>query len=167
MATKMENFNHGAMKKGLPDIRVGDTVRVHQKIGEGEKAKIQAFEGMVIARKHGNEPGSTITVRRLISGVGVEKIFPVHSPIIEKIDVLKRAKVRRAKLYYLRNVSGKRARLRGKTDFSAVLGEPEKATENAEETAEAEETAAAPEPAETATEQSKQEAEKTEQNTVS
>lgn len=90
------------MKKDLPDIRPGDTVRVHQKVKEGDKERTQVFEGLVIARKHGREAGSTITVRKVISGVGVERIFPLYSPTIEKIELVKREKVRRAKLYYLR-----------------------------------------------------------------
>ena len=102
MTTKTETFLQPFLKKELPDIRPGDTVRVHQKIKEGGKERVQTFEGQVIARKHGKEVGSTITVRSVILGVGVEKIFPLHSPTIEKIEVIKREKVRRAKLYYLR-----------------------------------------------------------------
>jgi len=84
-------------------IKAGDTVRVHQKIvDEKGKTRIQVFEGLVLARKHGNEPGATFTVRKVSSGVGVEKIFPLYSPNIDKIEIVKRAKVRRAKLYYIR-----------------------------------------------------------------
>ena len=84
-------------------IKAGDTVRVHQKIVDVKgKARIQVFEGLVLARKHGNEPGATFTVRKVASGVGVEKIFPLYSPNIDKIEIVKRAKVRRAKLYYIR-----------------------------------------------------------------
>ncbi len=114
MATKIEIFNQLQLKKELPDIRPGDTIRVHQKIKEGDKERIQVFEGLVLARKHGKGISATITVRRMISGIGVERIFPIHSPIIEKIEVLKRAKVRRAKLYYLRTAKGKKARLKQK-----------------------------------------------------
>lgn len=84
------------------DLRAGDTVRVWQKIAEGDKTRLQAFEGLVIARKHGGEAGATFTVRRQVSGYGVEKIFPLYSPGIDKIEILRRAKVRRAKLYYVR-----------------------------------------------------------------
>ena len=84
------------------DIRSGDTVRVHQKIQEKGKTRIQMFEGLVLAVKHGKEPGGTFTVRKVASGVGVEKIFPLYSPIIDKIEIAKRSKVRRAKLYYIR-----------------------------------------------------------------
>ena len=84
------------------DLRAGDTVKVWQKIQEKGKTRLQAFEGLVLARKHGTEAGATFTVRRVASGVGVEKIFPLYSPVIDKIDVLKRAEVRRAKLYHIR-----------------------------------------------------------------
>ena len=83
-------------------IRAGDTVRVHQKIQDKGKTRIQVFEGVVLARKHGTEPGATFTVRKVASGVGVEKIYPLYSPNIDKIEIVKRAKVRRAKLYYIR-----------------------------------------------------------------
>lgn len=126
MTTKTEIFITSYLKKDLPDIRPGDTVRVHQKIKEGDKERIQAFEGLVIARKHGREMGATITVRRVVSGFGVEKIYPIHSPIIEKIEVLKRSKVRRAKLYYLRKTRGKKARLKKREFAEAAVREPEK-----------------------------------------
>lgn len=83
-------------------IRSGDTVRVHQKIQDKGKTRIQIFEGLVLARKHGNEPGATFTVRKVASGVGVEKIYPLYSPLIDKLEIIKRAKVRRSKLYYIR-----------------------------------------------------------------
>jgi len=83
-------------------IRPGDTVRVHQKIEEKGKTRLQVFEGTVLARKHGTEPGATFTVRKVASGVGVEKIFPLYSPLIDKIEIVKRSKVRRAKLYFIR-----------------------------------------------------------------
>lgn len=85
------------------EIRAGDTVRVYQKIEEKDKTRIQVFEGIVLARKHGNEPGATFTVRRVSGGVGVEKIFPLYSPVIDKIEIVKRSNVRRAKLYYIRD----------------------------------------------------------------
>lgn len=93
------------------DLRSGYTVRVWQKIKEGDKTRLQAFEGLVIARKHGKEPGATFTVRRVSSGsVGVEKIFPLYSPKIDKIEILKRSKVRRAKLYYIKEKAAKEIR---------------------------------------------------------
>ena len=83
-------------------IRAGDTVRVHQKVVEKGKTRLQVFEGLVIAVKHGTEPGATFTVRTTMSGIGVEKIFPLYSPVIDKIEITKRSKVRRAKLYFIR-----------------------------------------------------------------
>jgi len=112
MPTKIETFNKIQLKSDSADIRPGNTVLVYQKIKEGEKERVQVFEGLVIARNHGRGINATITVRKVISGIGVEKIFPLHSPTIEKIEVSKREKVRRAKLYYLRTAKGKRARLK-------------------------------------------------------
>jgi large subunit ribosomal protein L19 len=89
------------------DLRAGDSVRVWQKIVEKGKTRLQAFEGLVLARKHGKEAGATFTVRRVASGVGVEKIFPLFSPVIDRIEVLKRSKVRRAKLYHIREKAAK------------------------------------------------------------
>lgn len=84
-------------------IRAGDTVRVHQKIKDDKgKTRLQVFEGIVLARKHGDEPGATFTVRKVVDGIGVEKIFPLYSPLIDKIEIVKRSQVRRAKLYYIR-----------------------------------------------------------------
>ncbi len=99
--------------KELPEVGVGDTVRVHVKVKEGARERIQVFEGTVIARKHGGIE-ETITVRRVSYGVGVEKVFPLHSPIIDKIEVSRRGVVRRAKLYYLRDRVGKAAKVREK-----------------------------------------------------
>ncbi len=92
------------------DIRSGDTIRVWQKIVEKGKTRLQAFEGLVIAVKHGKEAGATFTVRRVASGVGVEKIFPLYSPMIDSIETLKRSKVRRAKLYHIRDKAAKEIR---------------------------------------------------------
>ena len=88
-------------------IRAGDTIRVWQKIQEKDKTRLQAFEGLVLATKHGSEPGATFTVRRVASGVGMEKIFPLYSPMIDKIEIIKRSKVRRSKLYYIREKAAK------------------------------------------------------------
>ena len=100
------------MKDNLPAFDPGDTVRVHVRIKEGEnKERLQAFEGVVIAKKHGGSR-ATFTVRKTSFGVGVERIFPLHATIIDHIDVLKRGRVRRAKLYYLRDLRGKAARIR-------------------------------------------------------
>ncbi|MBU2540254.1 50S ribosomal protein L19 [Patescibacteria group bacterium] len=126
MITNLENFNQSQLKNNLPDIRPGDTIRIHQKIKEGDKERIQIFEGVVIARKHGQGVSSTITVRKVLSGVGVERIFPVHSPAIAKIEISKKSKVRRAKLYYLRTAKGKRAKLKRGNEFAQVITEEPK-----------------------------------------
>ena len=99
------------IRTDLPRFRPGDTVRVHVKIKEGDKYRIQIFEGVVIVHKH-NSISSTFTVRKVSSGYGIERIFPVHSPIIEKLEVVKSGKVRRARLYFLRGRRGKAARLK-------------------------------------------------------
>ena len=102
------------MKGTPPAFRVGDSVEVHVKVKEGEKDRIQIFQGMVIAMKGGGT-GATFTVRKISDGVGVERIFPVHSPIISKVDVVRHGRVRRAKLYYLRSRKGKAARIEEET----------------------------------------------------
>ena len=106
-------ISEGSIKAEKPQFNVGDTVRVDVRIKEGERERIQAFEGTVIAKKHGGIE-ETITVRRLSYGVGVEKVFPVHSPSIEKIETVRSGFVRRAKLYYLRDRVGKAAKVREK-----------------------------------------------------
>ena len=104
-------LNSQYMKEELPEVKVGDTVRVHVRIKEGARERIQVFEGTIIARKHGGIEES-ITVRRLSYGVGCEKVFPVHSPSIVSVETIRRGKVRRAKLYYLRDRVGKRAKVK-------------------------------------------------------
>jgi large subunit ribosomal protein L19 len=101
------------LRSDIPDFAPGDTVRVHVKIKEGDKERLQAFEGVVIARKHGGLR-ETFTVRKVSFGTGVERIFPLHSPVIDHIEVVRRGDVRRAKLYYLRKLRGKKARIREK-----------------------------------------------------
>lgn len=143
MISKLDQFNQSQLKKDLPDIRPGDTVRVHQKISaegasqrlvslgprpasggkEEGKERIQIFEGVVLAKKHGKGISATITVRKVIAGVGVERIFPIHSPSIAQIEVLQRGKTKRAKLYYLRTAKGKRARLK-REEFAQAIAEP-------------------------------------------
>ena len=132
-------------KTDIPDFRAGDTVRVHAKIIEGEKERVQVFEGAVISRSNGKGNRATFTVRKISYGVGVERIFPVHSPRIEKIEILTRGKVRRAKLYYLRERSGKAARIKGTrlqipevgaTGQVIALAEKAKAAEKPEEATE-------------------------------
>ncbi|MBE7062769.1 MAG: 50S ribosomal protein L19 [Clostridia bacterium] len=99
------------LRTDLPKLEIGDTIRLHLKVKEGNKERIQMFEGTLIARKNGGI-SETITVRRIASGVGVEKIFPLHSPNIAKIDIIRHGKVRRAKLYYLRGRVGKAAKVK-------------------------------------------------------
>jgi large subunit ribosomal protein L19 len=114
----MELVEREQLRTDLPDFRVGDTVRVHVKIIEGEKERVQLFEGVVIRKKRGGIR-STFTVRKISYGVGVERIFPTHSPRVDRIDILSRGKVRRGKLFYLRGLKGKAARIRGEKKAEA------------------------------------------------
>jgi len=109
----MKQLELEMMRLDLPDFVPGDTVNVHVKIKEGEKERIQIFQGVVIGRRHGTT-NATFTVRKVSYGVGVERIFPLHSPVISKIDVITKGRVRRAKIYYLRKLRGKAARIREK-----------------------------------------------------
>lgn len=111
MSKVIDSLEQAAMKAGFPEFAPGDTVRVFVKIREGDKERLQAFEGVCIARKHGGLR-ETFTVRKVSYGVGVERVFPLHSPRLDKIEVVSRGHVRRAKLYYLRDLSGKAARIR-------------------------------------------------------
>lgn len=104
--------------KNIPDIKPGQTVKVYQRVKEGAKERIQPFEGLVIAVKHGRGLNGTFTVRKISGGIGAERIYPLHSPMIDKIEILKTSKVRRAKLYYMRERSGKKARMK-KLDYIA------------------------------------------------
>jgi len=106
----IESINAAQLRTDIPDFRPGDTVRVHAKVVEGTRERIQIFEGVVIARKNSGI-NETYTVRKISNGVGVERIFPVHTPRVEKIEVIRHGKVRRAKLYYLRALTGKKARI--------------------------------------------------------
>ncbi len=107
----LQAVDNSQLRKDIPNFRSGDTVRVHVKIREGDKYRIQIFEGVVLAlKRHG--ASSTFTVRKVSSGYGVERIFPLHSPVIAKLEVVKRGRVRRARLYYLRERRGKAARLK-------------------------------------------------------
>ena len=103
------------IKTDIPAFNVGDTVKVHVKIKEGNRERIQIFEGFVLKRQNGGI-GETFTVRRIASGVGVEKTFPIHSPLVEKIEVVKRGKVRRARLHYMRARTGKSAKIKSKEE---------------------------------------------------
>lgn len=128
------------------DIRSGDVVRVHQKIREKGKIRLQIFEGLVLARKHGSEAGATFTVRATLSGVGVEKIFPLYSPMIDRIEIVRRSKVRRAKLYYIKEKASReqRRQLRKMTQVSlSTVSEKEQADAEVARVKEKEEKAAA------------------------
>jgi len=137
MSKLLEKFNKSQEKKN-PELRAGDFVKVHQKIKEGNKDRIQIFEGVIIAKKHGTGPSATITVRKVSDGIGVERIFPIHSPAIDKIELVRSSKVRRAKLYYLRTAKGRKARLKNK-EFAAVITDEVKEVPSTEETPSAEE----------------------------
>jgi len=110
---KIELVEREQMRMDLPPFIAGDTVKVHVKIKEGEKERIQAFQGVVISKRKGTT-GATFTVRKVSYGIGVERIFPMHSPAIDRVEIITRGRVRRGKLYYLRNLKGKAARIREK-----------------------------------------------------
>ena len=112
MINKVQEFSEQYKKTDLPEIRPGQQIRVSQRIKEGDKERVAVFEGQVLARKHGKEAGATITLRRLAGGMNIEMVLPLHSPSIEKIEILRKVTVKRAKLYYLREAKGKRAKLK-------------------------------------------------------
>jgi large subunit ribosomal protein L19 len=119
--TGIDPLQGAPLRRDLPPFRAGDTVRVHVNIREGEKQRIQIFEGVVLVRRGGG-PGATFTVRKISSGVGVERIFPIESPSVSKVEIKSRGHVRRARLYYLRQLAGKKARLRSKIrDLSGLV----------------------------------------------
>jgi len=150
----MQNVNLSKfMKKNIPDINTGDTVKVHQKIKEGDKERVQIFEGLVIATHGGKTLDGSFTVRKESFGVGVERIFPIHSPRVVKVERIKQSKVRRSKLYFMRELSGKNARLKELNRDHKMWeekGVEEELEKIAEETARAAEAAAAEKEAEEA-----------------
>lgn len=111
----LDSLDAASLRSDIPDFRPGDTVKVHVKVVEGTRSRIQVFQGVVI-RRHGGGLGETFTVRKVSFGTGVERTFPVHTPVVEKIEVVTRGDVRRAKLYYLRELRGKKAKIREKRD---------------------------------------------------
>ena len=117
---KLKQLEREMMRLDLPDFAPGDTVKVHVKIKEGEKERIQVFQGVVISKRKGTT-NATFTVRKVSYGVGVERIFPMHSPIIDQVEVISRGRVRRAKIYYLRKLRGKAARIREKRTIRLIL----------------------------------------------
>jgi large subunit ribosomal protein L19 len=121
---QLQAIERDAQRRDLPPFRPGDTVRVHVKIREGEKERIQVFEGVVIRRRGGANSG-TFTVRKISYGVGVERIFPIESPVVQKVEIKSRGHVRRSRLYFLRELRGKKARLRSKVrDLSSLVAPP-------------------------------------------
>ena len=112
---RFDELDRASIRTDVPDFRAGDTVKVHVKVVEGTRSRIQIFQGVVI-RRHGGGIGETFTVRKVSFGVGVERTFPLHTPIIEKVEVVTRGDVRRAKLYYLRNLRGKAAKIKEKRE---------------------------------------------------
>lgn len=107
----LELISQSSLKAETPELNIGDTVKVHVRIKEGDKYRIQIFEGTIIAKKHGGIQ-ETFTVRRVAHGCGIERVFPVHSPIVDKVEIVRKGKVRRAKLYYLRDRMGKAAKVK-------------------------------------------------------
>jgi large subunit ribosomal protein L19 len=119
---KVMQLEQRFLKKHTPEFRAGDTLKVHVKIKEGDKERVQMFQGIVIGR-HGSGTGATFTVRKMSQGIGVERVFPLHSPNIEKIECIKTGSVRRAKLNYLRDLAGKSARIKEKMVESGLITE--------------------------------------------
>jgi large subunit ribosomal protein L19 len=144
----LEYVGSKSIKKAVPTLKPGFTVKVHQRIKEGAKERVQMFEGLIIAISSGHGVNKTFTVRKIVDGIGVEKIFPFFSPNIEKIEITKKGRVRRAKLYYMRDRSGKSARLKdqpiGKVEMWGYEEKPEPVAETVTEEKEATETAETP-----------------------
>lgn len=133
---KVLEFTKKYTKRNIPPLQTGDTVRVYERLKEGDKDRVQAFEGVVIARKHGTKGlNATFTVRKISYGVGVEKTFPLHSPNIEKIEVVKHDKVRRAKLYYVRDLTRKKNKRRASKMLGLMYEEASRDEETAAEQA--------------------------------
>ena len=128
----IQSLEKAQLKEGIPSFRVGDTIRVHAKVVEGDKERIQVFEGVVIGRQ-GAGMREAVRVRKLSYGVGVERLFPLHSPMVDKIELGKEGKVRRAKLYYLRELRGRASRIKEKERALATAAGPEKAAAAAKE----------------------------------
>lgn len=132
LATAIEKTH---LRSDLPDFRPGDTVRVLQKIKEGDKERLTPFEGIIIAKKHGSGITGTFTVRKVVEGIGVERVFPLHSPAIAKLEVVRQAKARRAKLYYIREKAAREVRRKMKSiwrEKEPIAAEAEPAAEKAE-----------------------------------
>jgi large subunit ribosomal protein L19 len=120
--SQLVDIERSFLRQEVPEFRPGDTVRVHVRVVEGEKERLQAFQGVVVARK-GSGTREMFTVRKISAGIGVERIFPLHAPVVDRIEVLRRGRVRRAKLYYLRELRGKAARIEERRDEVATKSE--------------------------------------------
>ena len=130
---KLQEVERAYLRTDVPEFRAGDTVKVHVRVSEGDKQRIQLFQGVVLGRK-GDGTRESFTVRKISGGIGVERVFPLHSPVVDKIEVVRRGRVRRAKLYYLRELRGKAARIEQRRyDPSKIAAEAERAAAQAEE----------------------------------
>ena len=129
----LDSVDAGVLRDDIPEFRAGDTVKVHVKVVEGNKTRVQVFQGVVIARS-GSGASETYTVRKVSYGVGVERTFPLHSPVVEKIELVTKGDVRRAKLYYLRGLRGKAAKIRERRDNTASASSAVTATTDNEQT---------------------------------
>jgi large subunit ribosomal protein L19 len=132
---KLQEIESAYLRSDIPDFRAGDTIKVHVKVSEGDKQRIQIFQGVVISRK-GDGSRESFTVRKMSGGIGVERVFPLNSPVIDKLEMVRHGRVRRAKLYYLRELRGKKARIdERRVDRSklAAVSVPEDLVEAAEE----------------------------------
>lgn len=132
---KLQEIESAYLRSDIPDFRAGDTIKVHVKVSEGDKQRIQLFQGVVIARK-GDGTRESFTVRKMSGGIGVERVFPLNSPVIDRVEIVRRGRVRRAKLYYLRKLRGKAARIEERRDDRpkrAVAAAPTAASGAAEE----------------------------------
>ena len=116
---KLDDIDQASLRDDIPAFRAGDTIKVHVKVIEGTRSRVQVFQGVVI-RRHGGGVGETYTVRKVSFGVGVERTFPLHTPIVEKVELVTRGDVRRAKLYYLRDLRGKAAKIKEKREAKPV-----------------------------------------------
>lgn len=152
MHLALNHIAKSSLKEGLPKFKPGQTLRVHQRIKEGDKQRVQVFEGMVIKLHRGTGVDATFTVRKIVDGVGVERVFPIHSPLIAKIEITKESRTRRSKLYYLRDLSGKSARMKT-TMMEGMIFTPKSPSQKVEEVAAVEEEVAAPAEAPVATEE--------------
>jgi len=134
---KLQAIESAYLRSDIPDFRAGDTVKVHVRVSEGDKQRIQLFQGVVIGRK-GDGTRESFTVRKISGGIGVERVFPLNAPVVDRVEVVRRGKVRRAKLYYLRELRGKAARIEERRDDRTRMAAAVDASQSAEAAAEEE-----------------------------